>query len=53
VEAIAEAVIRLLTTDSELKLKLSENGKSRSQHFHAQVIASIYEKMFLRNSCIN
>jgi glycosyltransferase involved in cell wall biosynthesis len=53
VEAIAEAVIRLLTTDSELKLKLSENGKSRSQQFHAQVIASIYEKMFLRNSCIN
>jgi glycosyltransferase involved in cell wall biosynthesis len=53
VEAIAEAVIRLLTTDSELKLKFSENGKSRSQQFHAQVIASIYEKMFLRNSCIN
>lgn len=50
VEALSEAIMRVLK-EPELKQKLSENGKQRSQDFNAQAIASAYGKLFLHVAC--
>lgn len=50
VEALSKAIIRVLT-DPELKQKLSENGKKRSQDFNAAAIAGAYGDLFLRVAC--
>lgn len=45
--SLAQAVIRLLK-DSELRNKLSQNGRSRSRDFDAKVIAYQYEQLFIQ-----
>ncbi len=50
VEALSEAIVRVLK-DRELKQKLSQNGKERSQDFHAKAIASAYGELFERVAC--
>ena len=50
VEALSEAIVRVLK-DRELKQKLSQNGKERSQDFHAKAIAIAYGELFERVAC--
>lgn len=50
VEALSEAIVRVLK-DRELKQKLSQNGKKRSQDFNAQAIAIAYGDLFERVAC--
>jgi glycosyltransferase involved in cell wall biosynthesis len=47
INAIADAILQVLT-HTELRQKLSANGKKRSHDFHASKIATAYEELFLR-----